>query len=149
MEAGSAIVEAVTPRPLCYCFDIDGTLCSNTDGSYEAAVPFPDMVARVNRLYDQGHRIILLTARGSTTGIDWRPLTERQMAEWGVRYHSLHLGKPTADVYIDDRAINANQWRAEPRPETLLTQVSARPDAARSDMAGPDYTLDPNAAGMR
>jgi hypothetical protein len=93
-----------------YCFDIDGTLCSNTWGAYEKAEPLGDVIAQVNTLYDAGHRIILLTARGTTTGMDWRPLTEAQMARWGVRYHELHFGKPQADLYIDDRAMSLEEW---------------------------------------
>jgi hypothetical protein len=53
----------------------------------------------------------LYTARGSTTGIDWRELTVKQLAEWGVPYDELVMGKPTADVYIDDRAINSMDWK--------------------------------------
>jgi len=94
-----------------YCFDIDGTLCSNTDGGYERADPYPDIIVRLNALYDAGHRIILYTARGSTTGIDWRELTEEQVRLWGVKYHELFLGKPHADIYIDDKAINALDWK--------------------------------------
>ena len=67
-----------------YCFDIDGTLCTNTDGAYDEAVPLPDVIALVNGLHAEGHRILLYTARGATTGIDWRGLTEQQMASWGV-----------------------------------------------------------------
>lgn len=93
-----------------YCFDIDGTLCSNTEGDYERAQPWPEAIARVNALYDAKHKILLFTARGSTTGIDWRPTTERQMKEWGVRYHELYLGKPSADVYVDDKAVNVKDW---------------------------------------
>lgn len=95
-----------------YCFDIDGTLCSNTFGDYELAVPFPEVIRRVNKLHEAGHRILLFTARGTTTGIDWRELTERQMAEWGVRYDELILGKPQADVYIDDRGLSSVEWLA-------------------------------------
>jgi len=95
-----------------YCFDIDGTLCTNTEGQYEEAQPFPDVIEAVNRLYEAGHRILLYTARGSTTGIEWRPTTESQLSAWGVRYHALFLGKPTADIYIDDKAINAADWRS-------------------------------------
>jgi len=94
-----------------YCFDIDGTLCSNTEGDYGSATPFREIILEVNRLFAEGHRIILHTARGATTGIDWRELTERQMDTWGVRYHTLYMGKPTADVYIDDKAINFNDWK--------------------------------------
>lgn len=96
-----------------YCFDIDGTLCSNTFGAYEEAEPWPDRIATVNLLYDEGHTIKLFTARGTATGKDWRELTERQMRSWGVRYHELILGKPEADLFIDDRAVEADlfQWR--------------------------------------
>jgi hypothetical protein len=96
-----------------YCFDIDGTLCTNTEGRYESARPFEDAVRSVNALFDAGHTILLYTARGSTTGIDWRETTARQLAEWGAKYHALHFGKPTADIYIDDKAININDWKRQ------------------------------------
>lgn len=98
------------PEIKTYCFDIDGTLCTNTEGDYAAAEPFAERIRTVNRLYEQGHKILLLTARGSTTGIDWRELTESQMADWGVRYHELYLTKPTAHIYIDDKAFNSETW---------------------------------------
>jgi len=52
-----------------YCFDIDGTLCTNTEGDYANAQPFYEVIAEVNRLFAEGHRILLYTARGSTTGL--------------------------------------------------------------------------------
>lgn len=94
-----------------YCFDIDGTLCSNTEGDYENAQPFRGVIEEVNHLFKEGHRILLYTARGSTTGIDWLNLTKRQMDSWNVKYHALFMGKPTADVYIDDKAINILDWK--------------------------------------
>jgi len=97
--------------PMIYCFDIDGTLCTNTEGKYLEAIPFQEVVARVNYLYSRGHRILLYTARGSTTGIDWREVTKNQLKEWNVYYHKLFMSKPTADVYIDDKAINFSDWK--------------------------------------
>ena|ERR1700752_2581899 len=96
-----------------YCFDIDGTLCTNTEGAYEQAEPFPDVIAEVNRLFAEGHQILLYTARGSTTGISWRELTENQLRQWQINYHALFMGKPTADVYIDDKAIHCSDWRLD------------------------------------
>lgn len=93
-----------------YCFDIDGTLCTITDATYDQAQPFSDRIAKLNELYDIGHRIVLFTARGSTTGIDWRAVTEQQMSDWGVLYHELILGKPYADIFIDDKAVNDKVW---------------------------------------
>jgi hypothetical protein len=93
-----------------YCFDIDGTLCTITNGAYEQAEPFLNRIAVVNSLFKAGHRIKLFTARGSTTGIDWRVTTERQLAIWNVHYHELIMGKPEADIFIDDKAFNAESW---------------------------------------
>jgi len=93
-----------------YCFDIDGTLCTNTEGLYHEAKPFPERIAQINALYDAGCRIALYTARGSKTGVDWAELTKKQLADWGVRYHELKLGKPYAEVYVDDKAIRSDEW---------------------------------------
>jgi len=91
-----------------YCFDIDGTLCSNTDGLYEKAEPHYEHIKELNRLYEAGNYIVLFTARGSTTGIDWKKITEKQLNKWGVKYHQLIFGKPQADIYIDDKGVKAD-----------------------------------------
>ena len=91
-----------------YCFDIDGTICINTFGEYEKATPFIRRINVVNKLYDEGHIIKFLTARGSSTGIDWRELTKRQLDKWGVKYNTLDLGKIDADVFVDDKGLNAD-----------------------------------------
>ena len=101
-----------------YCFDIDGTLChtpSNPDGHgmrYGDATPYPWMVKLVNRLYDEGHYIIMMTARGRGSGINHSDLTRNQLAMWGYKYHELEpmFHKPTADIFIDDKGINVNEW---------------------------------------
>jgi carbamoyl-phosphate synthase large subunit len=89
-----------------YCFDFDGTLCTNTEGDYENAKPLYERIKRVNELFLQGHKIIIFTARGTVTKIDWRKLTEQQASSWGIKYHELLLGKPAANFYIDDKGIN-------------------------------------------
>ena len=105
-----------------FCIDIDGTICTNTDGDYPNAIPFPHVIAEVNRLYDAGHEIVLHTARGGTTGIDWRDETERQLKKWDMKYHALHMGKPSADIYIDDKGLNASDWRRSGFDTTLPIQ---------------------------
>lgn len=93
-----------------YCFDIDGTICSNTDGDYENASPYFDRIKQINILYSEGHNIIYFTARGSTTKIDWRDLTINQLNTWGAKYHNLILGKPFADYYVDDKSADPFSW---------------------------------------
>tara|TARA_Y100000592_G_scaffold44229_2_gene70151 strand:- start:20109 stop:20447 length:339 start_codon:yes stop_codon:yes gene_type:complete len=105
-----------------YCIDIDGTICTPTVGrGYELAEPFPDRIASINEMYDQGHYIIFFTARamGRFCGDPddrqkaedlMRDLTEKQLEKWGVKYHELLFGKPHADVFIDDKAVSDTDW---------------------------------------
>ncbi len=94
-------------------FDLDGCLCRQTAGDYEHAQPLPSAIAVVNRLYDQGHDITIHTARymGRTrnnVALAYQAgfaLTQQQLSAWGVRYHLLVMGKPAADIVVDDRAL--------------------------------------------
>tara|TARA_A100000164_G_scaffold228593_1_gene202741 strand:+ start:3194 stop:3490 length:297 start_codon:yes stop_codon:yes gene_type:complete len=93
-----------------YCFDIDGTICTNTDGEYLLARPYKNRIKKINKLFETENKIIFYTARGSTTGIDWEEQTISQLKSWGVKYHELYLGKPTADVYVDDKHKDLFNW---------------------------------------
>lgn len=94
------------------CFDLDNTLCSkDPDGDYRNAEPFPERIAEVNRYAEDGHEIIINTARGSETERDWRGLTKKQLHRWGVEYDRLIVGqKPYADLYVDDSAQHADDF---------------------------------------
>jgi N-acylneuraminate cytidylyltransferase len=98
------------PADKTFCFDVDGVLGEKADakeleGDYRKNTPNKEIIALSNRLYDSGNKIILHTARGSGSGEDWRDVTERQLSDWGVKYHALYFGKPAADFYVDDRAM--------------------------------------------
>lgn len=101
-----------------YVFDIDGTICNNTYGLYEEAVPFHNRVKRVNELYEQGHIIIFFTARGmgrfngdvEEVQKKYHDFTHRQLTGWGVKFHELILGKPSADIYVDDKGIRDEDY---------------------------------------
>tara|TARA_R100000278_G_scaffold88081_1_gene67251 strand:+ start:12435 stop:12731 length:297 start_codon:yes stop_codon:yes gene_type:complete len=91
--------------------DIDETICATPDDrDYNKSKPLYDRIAKINDLYNKGHTIIYWTARGTTTGIDWRKLTEQQLNKWLVKYHELHLGKPVYDLFIDDKNINSERF---------------------------------------
>ena len=91
--------------------DIDETICvSPEDRDYSKAVPIQEHIDKINGLYDEGNTIVYWTARGSGTGIDWREVTERQFEKWGVKHHDLKLGKPTYDIFIDDKNINTKDF---------------------------------------
>ena len=108
-----------------YCFDLDGTICDtplreeDLKPGYLEAIPFPFMVEQVNRLFDEGNHIIIMTARGRGSGIDWTQLTIEQLDRWGVKYHDLEpmFHKPTADIFIDDKGINVEEWKKTVPPK--------------------------------
>lgn len=107
------MVEKPTIVRQTYCFDIDGTICSTTGLNYSDAIPFVDRIEKINKLFADGNIIKLFTARGSETGIDWNKTTTMQLAVWGVNYHELIFGKPSADFYIDDKGINDKDFKWE------------------------------------
>lgn len=105
-RAAARQLAATGTRGLTFCFDIDGVIASITPGNrYELAQPLAQNIEIVNGLHALGNRIVLFTARGSATGIDWTEITRRQMSEWGVRHDELRFGKPPADYYVDDRML--------------------------------------------
>ena len=106
-----------------YVVDIDGTICDKPDGcvddkNYHNSVPKRDRIALLNNLYDQGNTIVYFTARGmgrhnddaSLATADFGYITELQLKEWGCKYHNLVLGKPSGDYYIDDKAVNSEDF---------------------------------------
>lgn len=93
-----------------FAFDLDGTLCSQIEG-YVGAEPYKQRIELVNKLFDEEHTILIYTARGTRSGLDWREVTENQLQDWGVKYHELILGKkPHFDILIDDKAREAEVW---------------------------------------
>jgi hypothetical protein len=105
-----------------YCIDIDGTICDKPvcrgDCNYETSIAKPERIAKINQLYDEGNYIIYLTARGMGRFKNSRMmaykefynLTYMQLKSWGCKFHELHMGKPSADYYIDDKGINDNEF---------------------------------------
>lgn len=96
-----------------YCFDLDGTICTSVENSqYELALPDQFVVNEINRLYDEGHTIKIMTARGSVSKIDYTDITKNQLNEWGVKYHELLMNiKPHAHLFIDDKGVNIDDWK--------------------------------------
>ena len=93
-----------------YIVDIDSTIF-NTEGSdYENAIPIKDRINRINYLFDQGHTIIYWTARGGQSGIDWYDFTVKQLYKAGCKYSRLLHKKPSYDIWIDDKAINSEDF---------------------------------------
>jgi len=91
--------------------DIDETICHSPDRKYSDATPIVENIDKANKLFNEGHTIVYWTARGSSSGIDWTEFTIKQLNGWGVLYHEIKLGKPSYDLFIDDKALNTGDWK--------------------------------------
>lgn len=105
-------------RKIRYLFDIDGTICEKTVLGYQNAIPIKDRIEKINKLFDEGHNITFFTSRGmhrnkgnvSACYADYFEMTKNQLLDWGVKFHNLLMGKPDADVFVDDIAHNSELY---------------------------------------
>ena len=115
-------MRAILPGMKTYCVDIDGVIAAKNGTcktcKYEASTPMKENIEKINKLYDEGHYIKYFTARGMGTYNDdaklaearWLELTKLQLSVWNCKYHELIMGKPSADYYIDDKAVNSDDF---------------------------------------
>jgi len=96
-----------------YVFDIDGTICESPLTDYEKAVPIKERICYINELYDAGNNVTYMTARGmgrhngdrDKACNQFYEFTKAQLNSWGAKHHRLLLGKPAADIYVDDKGM--------------------------------------------
>ena len=120
-------------------FDLDDVLCSRPPGSEQLGVdkyllckPNEEMIKVLNDCYDQGHRIIVYTARGMTqfSGCvsdiysNLYDLTIGHLNLWGVKYHQLVMGKLHYDLLVDDKAVFSEEIRSVENIEACLNNGS-------------------------
>lgn len=102
------------------CIDLDGVICGlkGPQQTYADVQPLPGAVAKLKRLKENGHCIIIFTARHMKTcnGNVHKVLARigKITLEWldrhQIAYDEIVFGKPWADVYIDDNAFRFDAW---------------------------------------
>ena len=60
----------------------------------------------MRRLRAAGHTVVVYTARSWS---EYR-VTKKWLDDHGFEYDGLQMGKPVADVWVDDRAIRFTSW---------------------------------------
>jgi len=82
-----------------YLIDIDGTICDDIRNEeshlYPTAKPFEGSKEEINKLYDEGNKIVFFTARehkDHKITIDW-------LDKHGFKYHDLIMDKPRIHGY--------------------------------------------------
>lgn len=100
------------------CFDLDNTLVTHPTipGDYTSVLPIQRNIDYLKLLHRLGHTIIIYTARrfrthkGNVGAIvaDIGKVTFDTLDKFEIPYDEIFFGKPYAQYYIDDLAVNAN-----------------------------------------
>jgi capsule biosynthesis phosphatase len=98
-------------KKLRICFDLDNTLVTYPviPNDYTTVKPIFKMISLLKNLKKIGHEIIIYTSRGLERGhkINEHALVTLQtLDKYNIEYDELLFGKPHADIYIDDKALN-------------------------------------------
>ena len=103
-------------KPLRICFDLDNTLVTNptVPDDYSTVNPIHKNIVLLQHLKKLGHEIIIYTARRMKTHKnnigkvikDIALITIQTLDKYNIEYDELLFGKPLADIYIDDKALN-------------------------------------------
>ena len=100
----------VKKTPLRICFDLDNTLVTypTVPGDYSSVKPIPEMIKLLKKLTNEGHEIIIHTTRSVKTTYrkDIAFVTIQTLERFNIPYDELIFGKPMADIYVNDRAMN-------------------------------------------
>ena len=98
--------------------DIDETLCFVKNRDFINAIPNQKVIDKVNEYYDKGYEIIISTARGQNScktiqqmQDKYYKITKDWLDKHNIKYHKLEIGyKQNADLYVDDKAINPEEF---------------------------------------
>lgn len=109
------------------CFDLDETLCQGAtpgpDGTdYSTCEPIGDAARRLRELRADGNTVIIQTARGmggnhgnlGAAVAAVAAITFKQLEAWGFEYDEIYFGKPSADLYVDDKGMTALDFWEHP-----------------------------------
>jgi len=90
-----------------FLIDLDGTICTE-ESTFERSLarPLPGAREALSALSAAGHTLVIYSARS------WSELrvTEKWLRDNKIPYDGIHMGKPVADIFIDDRAISFKNW---------------------------------------
>lgn len=103
------------------CIDIDGTIAElrNKTNYYHELKPIEGAVESIKKLHEEGHYIILYTARNMETYMGnmgkilafQGPVLFKWLEKYEIPYDEIYFGKPSADVYIDDKGLKFESWK--------------------------------------
>ena len=95
------------------CFDLDNVICKTNGNKYNKSIPQKKSIDLINNFYKRGYKIKIFTARymgkfnedaKKAKKFGYKK-TYKQLKKWRLNFHELILGKPSYDLFIDDKAL--------------------------------------------
>lgn len=126
-------------------FDMDGVLATGTTEdvysdaagwSYEKCDPLHEGIALARWCKEHGYRVVIMTARWEQD----RAKTQNWLSWHKVPYDELIMGKPSAVLYIDDRAL---RFKGD---GTALSDIRQLLRHATTPLAPKTYPIGPSPA---
>lgn len=98
-------------KKLIYCFDLDNVLCKSFKSNYKKSKPILKNIKTLDILKKKGHYIKIFTSRYMGRNNENKKLakkqgykfTKNQLKKWKVTYDELIFGKPSYDIFVDDK----------------------------------------------
>ena len=101
------------------CFDLDNTICISQKNDYQKSIPIKRNIKFINLLFNKGYYIKIFTSRFMGRSSEQKSLakkkgfkfTKKQLSDWGLKYNKLIFGKPSYDLFVDDKNLGyENNW---------------------------------------
>ena len=104
----------ISRRKKIFCFDLDNVLCKTKGSNYKKSLPLKENIRTVNILSNKGHYIKIFTSRYMGRNKENKNkaikngynFTKKQLKKWGIKYDELIFGKPSYDLFIDDKNLS-------------------------------------------
>ena len=102
-----------------FYFDLDNIICKTNSSNYKNSTPRKKSMKLVNYLFENGHIIKIFAAWYMSSNKENVKIVKKkgykfingQLKKWGLKYHKLIMGKPSYDIFVDDKAYGyKNNW---------------------------------------
>lgn len=155
----NSLNDEITIKNKRFCFDLDNTLVTYPaiKGDYTTVKPIEKNISFLKYLKSFGNTIIIYTARRMKThngnigkiNADIGKITFETLDNFKIPYDEIYFGKPYADFYIDDLAINCfddlekelgyYNNKIEPRDFNIIQTGSINTIIKKGDLKGEKY----------
>ena len=109
-------------KKLIYCFDLDNVLFKSFGSNYKKSKPILKNIKILKMLKKKRHYIKIFTSRYMGRNNENKMLakkqgykfTKNQLKKWNVTYDELIFGKPSYDIFVDDKNLSFKRdWSNE------------------------------------